>query len=230
VLDACVLYPAPLRDILIEAARSGLYRARWTEQIHDEWTRNLLLRRPELAMPLDRTRRLMNQAVEGCLVTGFEGRIEGISLPDPGDRHVLAAAVRCSADTIVTLNLKDFPETVLRRYGMAARHPDEFLLDHFGRGPAKLVTAARAVRLRLRNPARTVDEYLTTLEAQELHRVVHGLRAHASLCCAGNWSVQGLDGITWRTSASPSLPGPAARSPATSLSPPEDGRHARHLW
>jgi hypothetical protein len=182
VLDACVLYPAPLRDILIETARSGVYRARWTEQIHDEWTRNLLLRRPELAAPLNRTRRLMNQAVEGCLVTGFEGRIEGISLPDPGDRHVLAAAVHCGADTIVTVNLKDFPETVLRRYGVAARHPDEFLLDHFGREPVKLVMAARAVRLRLRNPARTVDEYLTTLEIQGLRLFVQAMRAHASLC------------------------------------------------
>jgi hypothetical protein len=120
VLDAGVLYPAPLRDILIETARSGLYRARWTDLIHDEWTRNLLLRRPELATRLNRTRRLMDQAVDGCLVTGFEARIDGISLPDPGDRHVLAAAAHCGADTIVTLNLRDFPGAVLSRYGVAA--------------------------------------------------------------------------------------------------------------
>jgi PIN domain len=182
VLDACVLYPAPLRDILIEAARSGLYRARWTEQIHDEWTRSLLVRRPELGARLERKRRLMNEAVDGCVVSGFEARIDGISLPDPGDRHVLAAAVHCGADAIVTVNLKDFPAAVLERYGVRAWHPDDFLMDHFAREPAKLVMAVQAIRLRLRNPPRTVDEYLATLEAQGLQRFVNGVRVHASLC------------------------------------------------
>jgi hypothetical protein len=91
-----------MRDILIEAARTGLYHARWTNRIHDEWTRNLLARRPELGSRLGRTRRLMNEAVQGCLVAGYKARIDGISLPDPEDRHVLAAAIHCGADTIVS--------------------------------------------------------------------------------------------------------------------------------
>ena len=109
VFDACVLYPAPMRDILIRLATAGLFAAKWTDRIHDEWTRNLLAQRPDLADALERTRSLMDQAVPDCLVEGYESLIEGLSLPDPDDRHVLAAAIRAGAQTIVTINLKDFP-------------------------------------------------------------------------------------------------------------------------
>jgi len=72
VFDACVLYPAPLRDFLLRLAISGLFSAKWTKQIHDEWTRNLLESRPELRDKLPRTRQLMNSAVPDVLVTGYE--------------------------------------------------------------------------------------------------------------------------------------------------------------
>lgn len=93
IYDACVLYPAPLRDLLMRLATTGLFAARWTSLIHDEWTRSLLSRRPELADKLSRTVELMNQAVPDALVTGHEPLIEGLTLPDPDDRHVLAAAI-----------------------------------------------------------------------------------------------------------------------------------------
>ena len=127
LFDACVLYPAPLRDILLRLACGNLFRARWSAQIHDEWIRSLLQNRPDLAGKLQRTRDAMDRAVADCLVTGHEVLIPGLILPDPNDRHVLAAAILGRADVIVTFNLKDFPAAVLGGYGIEAQHPDVFI-------------------------------------------------------------------------------------------------------
>jgi predicted nucleic acid-binding protein len=113
VYDACVLYPAPLRDLLLEPAISELFAAKWTEIIHDEWIRSLLRSRPELEERLRNTKRLMNEAVPDSLVENFEPLIDGLQLPDADDRHVLAAAIKCNAKIIVTSNLKDFPPEYL---------------------------------------------------------------------------------------------------------------------
>ena len=107
VFDACVLYPAPLRDLLLRLALTDLFRARWSAEIHDEWVRAVLARRPDLSPAiLDRTRALMDGAVPDAVVTGHEGLIPTLTLPDPDDRHVLAAAIRCQAGVIVTFNLR----------------------------------------------------------------------------------------------------------------------------
>jgi hypothetical protein len=119
--DANILYPAPIRDLFIRLAHAGLVRARWTDAIHDEWVRNLLADNPSLSPGrLARTRSLMNEAVRDSLVAGYQDLIESVSLPDPDDRHVLAAAIRADAEVIVTFNLKDFlpiywPTTRLRQ-------------------------------------------------------------------------------------------------------------------
>ena len=114
VFDACVLYPAPIRDLLLRLAVTGLFRARWSERIHDEWIQAVLRNRQDLKREqLDRTRELMDQAVPDCLVSGYEGIEATLALPDPDDRHVLAAAIKCGAGTIVTYNLKDFPDHLL---------------------------------------------------------------------------------------------------------------------
>lgn len=118
VLDACVLYPAPLRDVLVELAVGDLFRGRRTEEIHDEWTRNLAANRPDLdPVKLARTRELMNAHVRDSLITSYESLIGALTLPDAGDRHVLAAAIRCDADIIVTNNLKHFPAKPLMATG-----------------------------------------------------------------------------------------------------------------
>src|SRR5438094_5200959 len=119
VLDACVLYPAPLRDLLLWLAVIGLYRPRWTEAIHQEWMENLIRERPDLSRDrLDRTRNLMNQSVPDCLVSGYEELIASLALPDPNDRHVLAAAIHAGAESIVTYNLSDFPAVTLATHGV----------------------------------------------------------------------------------------------------------------
>lgn len=109
VYDACVLYPAPLRDLLMWLALTDLFKARWTDEIHDEWIRNVLKQRPDLTLEqLTRTKTLMNSNVRDCLVTGYESIIPSLQLPDAGDCHILAAAIRCNADVIITFNLRGF--------------------------------------------------------------------------------------------------------------------------
>lgn len=112
--DAYVLYPAPLRDLLMHLALTDLFRAHWTEAIHEEWTRNLLEKRPDLRpQDLQRTRALMDEHVRDSLITGNEHLIPAVELPDPDDRHVVAAAIYCGASLIVTFNLKDYPPELL---------------------------------------------------------------------------------------------------------------------
>lgn len=96
-LDACVLYPVPLRDFFMRLA-VALYQPKWTEEIHEEWIRNVLLDRPDLSpAQLIRTRDLLNRYGGACLVTGYQSMILTLTLPDAGDRHVLAAAIKAGA-------------------------------------------------------------------------------------------------------------------------------------
>lgn len=166
VFDACVLYPAPMRDFLIRLATTGLFAAKWTDRIHDEWTRNLLADRPDLSTEVNRTQSLMDQAVRDCLVEGYEPLIEGLSLPDPDDRHVLAAAIRAGAQSIVTINLKDFPASPLAEYGIEAVHPDTFVEQQLDLHEGVVVATAKHHRAALRKPPKSVDDYLGTLAAQ----------------------------------------------------------------
>ena len=111
IYDACVLYPNYLRDILIQLAIADLFRAKWTNLIHDEWIRNLIENRPDLPREkLNQVKDLMNSQVRDSLVTDFEQLIPSLTLPDPNDRHILAAAIVAEADVIVIFNLKDFPD------------------------------------------------------------------------------------------------------------------------
>lgn len=169
VYDACVLYPAPLRDFLMWLALSGRFRAKWSKEIHNEWKRNLFKKRPDLtAEQLDRTSELMAQALPDACVTGYEDLIEGLTLPDINDRHVLAAAICCNASVIVTFNLKDFPSTALRPFGIEAQHPDEFVGNLFDLDPSAVVAAAQRQRQQLKMPPMGVDAYLHLLSRQGL--------------------------------------------------------------
>lgn len=168
VYDACVLYPAPLRDFLIRLALTGLFAARWSDRIHDEWTSSLLAERPELASQIARTRSLMDEAVEDCLITGYEQFINALALPDPNDRHVLAAAICAGAQLIVTANLKDFPAETLNRFGMEAVHPDAFVEQQMDLHEDAVIRVAKLHHESLKNPPKSVEEYLNTLAAQGL--------------------------------------------------------------
>ncbi|GAB5100464.1 PIN domain-containing protein [Caballeronia sp. HLA56] len=169
IYDACVSYPAPLRDFLMWLGLSGLFRARWSARIHDEWKRNLLRNRPDLsARQVDRTPALMDAAIPDALVTHYDELIDALDLPDPNDRHVLAAAIRCGASVIVTFNERDFPNEVLSTYDVEAQHPDVFVDNLFDLDEAAVVLAAQRQRRQLRNPSLDVDRYLDILSKQGL--------------------------------------------------------------
>ncbi len=177
-----MLYPAPLRDFLIELACAGLFRAKWTNEIHDEWIRNLLLKRPDLSeQQLNRTRDLMNAAVMDAMVEGYESLIPSLQLPDLDDRHVLAAAIRSGADAIVTFNLKDFPVADLAPYEIEVLHPDEFLHHQIGLDRAAVVVAAQRCRARLKNPPVTAQAYLARLADQSLPKTVAELMSFSAV-------------------------------------------------
>lgn len=175
--DACVLYPAPLRDLLVRIANTGIVRARWSDAILDECFMAILEQRPDLKPEaLNRTRELMKRAVPDCLVTGFEALIDGLTLPDPDDRHVLAAAIRTGAQAIVTFNLTDFPEDKLAPYNVEAKHPDDFVLDTIGLAPGMVTKVLSEQAGALKNPPRTVGDLLDTLRSLGLVRSVAKLR------------------------------------------------------
>lgn len=177
VYDACVLYPAPLRDLLMRVAMTDLFRARWTDQIHEEWIRNVLKNRQDLSRSqLERTRELMNEHVRDSLVTGYEALIDCVELPDADDRHVVAAAIRAGASVIVTFNLKDFPDATLDPLGIEPQHPDEFLTHLLDLNPGRFCSAVKRQRAGLKNPPQTVDQLLATLEHQGLPETVSRLR------------------------------------------------------
>lgn len=179
IFDACVLYPAPLRDFLMWLALSGQFRARWSHDINEEWKRNLLRNRPDLTnTQLNRTADLMNQAIPDALVDGYEDIIPSLDLPDPDDRHVLAAAIRCGASVIVTFNQRDFPQETLAPYAIETQHPDEFADNLFDLDPAAVVAAAQRQRSRLNNPSVDVEDYLKIMLRQGLVQTTKALSSY----------------------------------------------------
>ena len=153
IIDACVLYSAPIRDLVVRLAQAGLIQARWSDEIHEEWMRNLLDNNRRLSRErLERTRSLMNGAVRDCIVTGHMHLVDSLTLPDPDDRHVLAAAIQTGAELIVTFNLADFPLQSLAPHGLEARHPDALFFDFLAAAPEEFCAAARIQRLSLKNP------------------------------------------------------------------------------
>jgi len=176
VYDACVLYPAPLRDMLMRLALTDLFKAHWTDKIHEEWI-NALLRQGKFTLEaLERVRDLMDAHVKDAKVTGYESLIDTLQLPDPDDRHVLAAAIRCGADAIITFNMKDFPPGALAPYGIDLLHPDDFIYYQIDMAPSVCCSVIKKQRMALKHPPVAVDEFLATLQKQQLPQAVSKLR------------------------------------------------------
>lgn len=178
VYDANVLYPNTLRDLLIRIAQSGTVQAKWTNAILDEMLAALRRNRPDIpAERLERLRDLMNKAVRDCLVTGHEPLIEGLKLPDPDDRHVLAAAIKAGAQVIVTRNLKDFPESDLQPWDIEAKSPDAFVLDQVHLDIRAVAASVRQIADSRTNPPEAIEDVLIQLERDGLVESVTALRA-----------------------------------------------------
>lgn len=180
VLDASVLYPPAVRDLLLRLAIAGLYQARWTRQILDECFRAIRRARSDLdSQRLQRTRQLMEDAVLDWEITGYEDRIESLELPDPNDRHVLAAAIEANANVIVTANLRDFPQRSVELYGISSLSPDDFLLGLIEVDYEAVIDVIEEQATALRRPPTTVEGLHQTLAASGLTTSTARLRSLA---------------------------------------------------
>ncbi len=178
VLDANVLYPAPVRDILLHLADVKLFQPKWTDLIHDEWVRNLLINRPDIeSKSLKKTRIAMESAFPDAHVSFYESIIDEITLPDPDDRHVLAAAIKSGAKIIVTNNVKDFPAKNLRPYHTTAMTADHFVKKLIMLDEIRALNAFHAQVRNMRNPPLSVSQVLVSLEKCKLTDSVSMLKS-----------------------------------------------------
>lgn len=163
-------------------AVTRLFHARWTEQIHEEWMENLLENRKDITREqLDRVRLLMNNAIPDCVVTGYEHLIEVVELPDPNDRHVLAAAIHADVNVIVTVNGGDFPDEELVKHGIEKCPPDAFISRLLDEHSTTVIKALNRQRDRLANPKPSADQFLDALARQGLVRTAEMLAPHRDL-------------------------------------------------
>jgi predicted nucleic acid-binding protein len=163
LLDANVLWPAALRDVLLRAAQRGLYHPVWSRAIRAEAQRALVRRRPDLdPAKLTRTFDLMDQHFPDSSVEDYETLVPEMQ-NQRKDRHVLAAAVRAGAQVIVTFNAKDFPHQAVQPHNIEVQIPDEFLCRLWELDAGQIAEVLREQAASLRNPPRTALEVLANL-------------------------------------------------------------------
>jgi predicted nucleic acid-binding protein len=184
LLDACVLYPLAMADSLMSLASTGLFAAKWTTQIEHEWMRSLEARRPDLQGKLGFRRDQMRLAVPDWEVTEEAWRAfvqPQLTLPDPDDIHVLAAALAGRVDCIVTANLKDFPAKVLSQHGLEAIHPDAFITELWDAEPIAAIAAFKSMRARWKKPKAAPKDFAQAMERGGLWCLAGRLRDAAEL-------------------------------------------------
>lgn len=177
VLDANVLHSYPLTSLLLELAEARLYRPAWTADIHAEWQRSVLAARPGTdAALLERRRAAMDAALPDACVSGYVPLIAALTLPDPDDRHVLAAAIRTRAQVIVTFNEVDFPSATLAGFDLVAQHPDMFLRHLIDLAPAVVRARVELMLKGWQRPPNTPEDFIGALERTGLPEAAAALR------------------------------------------------------
>lgn len=168
VLDSCVLYPAPMRDLLLSIAQQGLYKTKWSKRIHKEWSDNLLENRPDLKRSqINKTIKAMDSAFPAATTEGFEFLIPTLQLPDENDRHVLACAIKSGADLIITNNIKDFPKSKLKQHDLEAQQPDDFVSNLIDLDHISVCLAIEKMLLRLKNPPMTKTQLFNVFKTKD---------------------------------------------------------------
>lgn len=184
VLDACVLYPAAQRDLFMWLAAEGAIRAHWTNQIHEEWMRNVARDYGVARSELEKIARLMNQAAGDALISRYRQHEGLFPKTDAKDRHVAAAAVAAHKQsgvnvvTVITWNLKDFDRAELAQAGLTVENPDTFLCRMMSDSPDNVVSAFMRMSNNLRNPPKTTLECADTLFAQGLKAFSDLMKKH----------------------------------------------------
>lgn len=175
--DANLLYPFHLRNLLVQLGVHRIVAPRWTDAIHDEWIGSLVAAGRATRERLIGTRDIMKRVLPEADVRGYEPRIAGLTLPDPSDRHVLAAAIEAGAEAILTFNGRHFPAEILAPLGLIARDPDSFLCDLHEADPEAVLAAVDAARLNLSRTAPSFDVFIDALERQRLVGLAARLRS-----------------------------------------------------
>jgi hypothetical protein len=165
LLDANLLYPFHLRNLLVQLNVNHLINIRWTDAIHDEWISNLLAGGKAKFERLSTTRDITNHVLPNATVSNYEYRMAQIRLPDSSDRHVLAAAIEAKVSILLTFNLRDFPSGALAPFGIVPREPDGFLCDD---DPEATLAAAEAARENLSISAPDMSDFIRSVERQLL--------------------------------------------------------------
>ena len=183
LLDACVLHPMAMADALMSLASAGLYAAKWTRMIESEWMASIEKRRPDLIGRLDYRRDRMRDAAPDWEVEEQAWRpiAPGLTLPDQGDVHVLAAALAGHADCIVTANLRDFPAAVVDPLGIEVMHPDQFIVAQWDLDQWLAVAAFKRMRERWKKPQASPEDFAAALERGGLPSTAQRLREAAEL-------------------------------------------------
>jgi len=164
VIDANVLYPVVIRDYLLWLAHEQLFTPKWSNKLLEEFSEVFAkagknFTEDQIQIQVNR----MTSIFPSAIVDNYENIIPSITLPDEHDRHVMAAAVKCNANIIVTRNLKDFPEEYLEQFSLRAIDPDNFIADMIDLNPNKCVKAYRKMVLTKKNPPYDEIDYLDFL-------------------------------------------------------------------
>ena len=156
VLDTNVIYPIDIRDLLFWFAYYELYTPKWSKHIFDEW-KDVMIRKGVSKIEANKRINKAQLAFPDALVENYESLIDGLQLPDEKDRHVLAAAIKTNANTIVTNNLKDFPKEYLAGFCLKAKGVDDFITDIIDLNQDRAIQAFKDLVLNRTNP--DLDEY-----------------------------------------------------------------------
>lgn len=184
LLDACSLAGALRRNLLLTLAEADFFRARWSEEILQE-TQKAITRiladkgDAEAQAKAAKSVAAMQTAFEDALVGDYDAMMESVEgIPDPGDRHVIAAAIKTDAAIIVTENLKHFPSKLLVSFGIEAKSADAFIADTIDLDAGRAIAAIRGMRERFKKPALTPEALLLKMETDGLLETCDLLREH----------------------------------------------------
>lgn len=176
VLDTNIIYPIVVRDILFWFAHYDLFTPKWSQHIFDEWHK-LMQSKGINESEARRRSSVATKAFPDALVTHYEGLINSLELPDPKDRHVLAAAIKTNANLIVTNNLKDFPRPYLEKFGLSAKSADDFLTDIIDLNTHLATKAFREMVMHRSNPPMDIYQVLDSLRKNGLLQTANYLHA-----------------------------------------------------
>ena len=183
VLDACVLYQLAIADSLMSIAVTGLFAAKWTTKIEEEWIGSLENDRPDLKERLGSRGDDMREAVPDWEISeaAWISIAGSLKLPDPNDVHVLAAAIAGHADCIVTRNHQDFPGSILAAHGINVIDPDQFIVNQWDLENVPVMVAFKGMRARRKKPTENVEDFARTLERNGLPVTAQKIREAAAL-------------------------------------------------